>query len=137
MQDMMLMVNYFLGFPSHMNSMLWSMVIFLILTSGVPEVSVPGSLLFTIIHQRFGIFHQQHMVATFIVAIKFKFDVEQLQGDIDALMKWSKLWILSFNISKSKLETLVIILILIYFHTNNCVLKANCFLSVITKSLTS
>ena len=47
------------------------------------------------------------MVATFIVAIKSKFDVEQLQGDIDALMKWNKLWILSFNISKSKLETLV------------------------------
>ena len=66
---------------------------------------------------------QQHMVATFIVAIKSKFDVEQLQGDIDVLIKWSKLWILSFNISKSKLETLVLILILIYFHTNNCVLS--------------
>ena len=63
------------------------------------------------------------MVANFIVAIKSKFDVEQLQGDIDALMKWSKLWILSFNILKSKLETLVLILILIYFHINNCCSK--------------
>ena len=59
MQDMMLMVNYFLGFAAFlhiiMNSMLWSMVIFLILrmlaTSGVPQVSVPGLLLFTIMHQ--------------------------------------------------------------------------------------
>ena len=30
------------------------------------------------------------------------FDVEQLQGEIDALMEWSKLWILSFNILKCK-----------------------------------
>ena len=38
----------------------------------------------------------------FDVAIKYNFDVVQLQADIDALMQWSKLWLLSFNISKCK-----------------------------------
>ena len=34
--------------------------------------------------------------------IKSNSDVFQLQADIDALMEWSKLWLLSFNIFKCK-----------------------------------
>ena len=32
--------------------------------------------------------------------IKSNFDVYRLQRDVDALMEWSKLWLLSLNTSK-------------------------------------
>ena len=34
--------------------------------------------------------------------IRSEMDVARLQHDIDALFEWSKLWLLSFNISKCK-----------------------------------
>ena len=94
--------------------------------------------------------------------IKSNFDVDQLQRDIDALMEWSKLWLLSFNISKCKhlrigsglchasytldgveiesvdymrdLGVNIDANLKFHSHANSCVLKANRILSVIAKS---
>ena len=76
--------------------------------SGVPQGSVLGPLLFTIyvpndlpscVNSTLLLFADNTKL---FHCIKSNFDIDQLQRDIDALMEWSKLWLLSFNISKSK-----------------------------------
>ena len=75
--------------------------------SGDPQGSVLGPLLFTIyvnnlpscVNSTLLLFADD---AKLFRCIKSNFDVDQLQRDINALMEWSKLWLLSFNISKSK-----------------------------------
>ena len=76
-------------------------------TSGVPQGSVLGPLLFTIyvndlpscVNSTLLLFADDTKPFR---CIKSNFDVDQLLTDIDALMEWSKLWLLSFNISKCK-----------------------------------
>ena len=94
--------------------------------------------------------------------IRSEMDVAQLQHDIDALFEWSKLWLLSFNISKCKhlrigqqshsssytldgttidsvvnMRDLGVIIdseLKFHSHTNSAASKANRILSFISKS---
>ena len=74
-------------------------------TSGVPQGSVLGPLPFTIyvndspssVNSTLLLFADDTKL---FHCIKSNFDVDRLQRDVDALMEWSKLWLLSFNTSK-------------------------------------
>ena len=77
-------------------------------TSGVPQGSVLGPLLFTVyvndlppcVNSLLLLFADDTKLFR---CIRSEMDIVQLQHDIDALLEWSKSWLHSFNISKCKL----------------------------------
>lgn len=75
---------------------LWTLV-----QSGIPQGSVLGLLLFAIyVNDLPG--NVKSSLLLFADDTKSHGDVQQLQEDIDALYQWTRLWLLSFNISKCK-----------------------------------
>ena len=77
-------------------------------TSGVPQGSVLGPLLFTlyindipnIVHTNLSFFADDSKVYSVIKTIE---DSHQLQADLDSIHEWCQVWLLKLNLSKCKI----------------------------------